>query len=180
LKGVEEFIEPWKKLFYSPYKAIIERAKQIIAAPSASLEQGKSRRLQFEREVKAAAEREAMRLKKQQADREVEQRLESAVKAEEMGLSEAAVETILTQPSTAPAPVVIPQISRPSGVRKLPPNWQAELDDKAAFWRWCKAQKEMPAMLAIDQPTMNREAKTHRATLGTRYPGWRGVNKGGE
>lgn len=178
--GVSEFIEPWRKLFYRPYTAILERAKQISHAPEMSLANGKVRRLQFEREVKAAAERETMRLKKEQEDREAEQRLAAAVKAEEMGLSETAVENILTQPSTAPTPVFVPQISRPQGVRKLPPNWQAELEDKAAFWRWAKQQKDMPAMLLIDMPTMNREAKTHKATLGQRFPGWRGVNKGGE
>lgn len=180
LDGVGEFIEPWKKLFYRPYTAILERAKEIVHAPEMSQANGKARRLQFEREVKAAADRETARLAKEQRDREEEQRLAAAVKAEEMGLSENAVETILTQPSIAPTPVAVPMISRPSGVRKIAANWQAELEDRAAFWRWAKQQKDMPPMLLIDFPTMNREAKTHKATLGQRFPGWRGVNRGGE
>jgi hypothetical protein len=180
LKGAEMFVEPWKKLFYRPYQAILERAKQIVGAPTQSLANGKNRRLAFERDVKAKAEAETMRLRKEQQDREEAQRLENAVKAEEMGLSPAAVETILEQPSTAPAPVAAPQIFRPQGVRKLPPNWQAELTDKAAFWAWAKKQREMPVMLLIDMPAMNREAKTHKATLAQRFPGWRGVNKGGD
>lgn len=180
LEKIDEFIEPWKKLFYRPYQAVLERAKTLSYAPQLSHTNGKNRRLEFERRVKAEADAAALRLKKEQEDREAEQRLASAVKAEELGLSQQAVETILTQPSTAPTPRPAPMISRPLGVRKIPPNWQAELVDKAAFWKWAKAQKEMPHMLFVDAPTMNREAKTHRASLDKKYPGWRGVNKGGD
>jgi hypothetical protein len=180
LDRVEEFIEPWKKLFYNPYQDSLECQKRINAAPLPSYKNGMARRLEFERAVKAAEASETLRLKKEQEDREAEARLANAVKAEELGLSPAAVETILEQPSTTPAPVAVPQIWRPTGTRKIPPNWQAELTDKAAFWKWAKAQKEMPACLLIDQPTMNREAKTHKATLGQRFPGFRGINRGGD
>jgi hypothetical protein len=179
-ENVEEWAEPWRSLFFRPYKAVLDRVKIITMAPIAAHDNGKNRRLQFERAVKAAQEAETLRLQKEARDREEAQRLENAVKAEELGLSPAAVETILTQPSVAPTPVAAPMISRPTGVRKIAPNWQAELTDKAAFWKWAKAQKEMPAMLTIDFPTMNREAKTHRATLGQKYPGFRGVNRGGD
>jgi len=180
LDRVEEFAEPWRNLFYRPYKAILERTTTITLAPTVAHQKGKNRRLDFERAVKAAADAETMRLQKEQREREEKQRLDAAVQAEQLGLSEAAVETILTQPSTAPAPVAIPSYTRPTGTRKIPQNWQAELADKAVFWAWCKKQKDMPAMLTIDQPSLNREAKTHRATLGQRYPGLRAVNRGGD
>jgi hypothetical protein len=180
LDKAEEFIEPWKKLFYRPYQAVLARQTAIVGAPTASHRNGYQRRLAFERAVKAAEQAEALRLKKEQEDREAEARLNNAVKAEELGLSPQAVETILMQPSTAPTPQPAPMISRPLGVRKIPPNWQAELENKQEFWKWAKSQREMPAMLIIDQPTMNREAKTHRAMLDKKYPGWRGVNKGGD
>jgi hypothetical protein len=183
LKKVDEFIEPWKKLFYRPYQSVLERQKLIVGAPTASFGNGKNRRLAFEKAVKAAADAETLRLQKEQKEREEAQRLESAVKAEELGLSEAAVETILTQPSTAPAPVATPAIWRPSGVRKIAANWQAELeqpDGMKNFWAWARKQKEMPAMFQIDGAAMNREAKTHKATLGQKYPGWRGINRGGD
>ena len=180
LKGAEMFVEPWKKLFYRPYQAILERAKQIVGAPTQSLANGTNRRLEFERADKARQAAETMRLKKEQQDREEAQRLENAVKAEEMGLSPAAVETILEQPSTAPAPVAAPQIFRPQGVRKLPPNWQAELASEKEAWDWARKQKTRPANLDWNFVTMNRESKTHKATLAQRFPGWRGVNKGGD
>ena len=184
LDGVEAFIDPWKKLFYRPYQGVLERQKQIVGAPTVSLASGKNRRLQFEREVKAAAERETMRLQKEQREREEEQRLASAVKAEEMGLSERAVETILTQPSVAPSPVFAPQITRPQGTRKIAPNWQAELESEEDFWKWARTQREMPACIRAGmesvQVVMNREAKSHRALLGKVFPGWRGINRGGE
>ena len=178
--GVEEWADPWRTLFYRPYKAVLERVTTITLNSIIAYKRGKTRIIEFDREVKAAADRETLRLKKEQQDREAQQRLDAAVKAEDMGLSEQAVETILTQPSTAPTPIAAPAISRPQGFRKIPPNWQAELEDKAAFWAWAKRQREMPAMLLIDAPTMNREAKTLKATLGQKYPGFRGVNKGGE
>lgn len=180
LDKVEEFIEPWKKLFYRPYQAVLERSKIINAAPMQSHTAGRQRIIEFDRRMKAAADAETLRLKKEQADREAEQRLNSAVAAESMGLSEQAVETILTQPSVTPTPVVTSQISRPIGFRKIPPNWQAEIASKEDFWKWARTQKEMPACLLIDFPVLNREAKTHKATLGQKYPGLRGVNKGGE
>lgn len=179
LGGLDEFVEPWKKLFYRPYKAVLERGTEIGRAAREAVERGKSRRLQFERDAQAAAEAETLRLKKEQEAREAEQRLTQAVKAEELGLSEQAVETILTAPSVAPTPVVAPAIQRPQGVRKIAANWQAKFADPAAFWKWARQQKEMPAMLAIDFPAMNREAKTHQVNLGQKYPGWLGVNKGG-
>lgn len=180
LNQVEDFIEPWRQLFYRPYQAVLARAKQIVGLPEQSLQQGKGRRLDFERQVRIEAERETARLQAEQRQQEEEQRLVSAVTAEELGMSPAAVETILAAPSTAPTLVAAPQISRPMGVRKIAANWQAELADKAAFWAWAKKQKEMPVGLVLDQVAMNREAKTHKATLAQRFPGWRGVNKGGE
>jgi hypothetical protein len=180
-EGVEEWAEPWRNLFYRPYKAVLERVTGITTGPITAHQRGKARRLQFEREVREAEQkRESLRLQAEQKQREEETRIKNAETAEALGMSEQAVDTLLTQPSVAPTPVAAPMISRPQGVRKIAPNWQAELTDKAAFWKWAKAQKEMPAMLLIDQPTMNREAKTHKATLGQKYPGWRGVNKGGD
>lgn len=180
LDGAEAFIEPWKKLFYRPYQAVLARQTTIVSAPKTSHANGYQRRLAFERAVKAAEQAEALRLKKEQEEREAEARLNNAVTAEQLGMSEQAVETILTAPSVSPTPQPTPMIQRPLGTRKIPPNWQAELADPAAFWKWAKAQREMPPMLLIDGPTMNREAKTHRATLGNKYPGFRGVNKGGD
>lgn len=177
LERAEIFIDPWKQMFYRPYTRVLERTKQIIGRPTEAMALAKNRRIQFEREVKAAQDRETLRLQAEARKREEEQRLATAVQAEEIGMSPAAVESILTQPSVAPLPVAAPIISRPQGMRKLPENWCAELVDKKAFWAWAKAQKEMPACLKVNQVTMNREAKTHEATLGQRFPGWRGVDK---
>jgi hypothetical protein len=180
LDGADQFIDPWKQLFYRPYQGVLERQKQIIGVPKAAHGAGVYRRLEFERAVKAAEDAETLRLQAEQKKREEDTRIQNAQTAEALGMSEQAIDTLLTQPSVAPTPVAAPMISRPQGVRKIAANWQAELTDKQAFWKWAKAQKEMPACLLIDQPAMNREAKTHKATLGQRFPGWRGVNKGGD
>lgn len=179
LDGVEEFMGPWRRLFYNPYTRVLERTKQIIAQATAAVQNGKQRRIEFDRAVKAAEARETARLQAEARQREEAQRLESAVKAEELGLSEQAVDTILTQPSIAPRPVAAPFITRPQGMRKLPENWSAELENEEKFWKWARAQKERPAFLVVDYPAMNREAKTHKATLGQRFPGWRGFDKNG-
>jgi hypothetical protein len=184
IKGADEFIEPWKKLFYRPYQAVLERQKRIVGAPTSAVATGTQRRLAFERVVREAAERETMRLQKEQRDHEEKQRLDNAVTAEQMGLSEHAVETILTAPSVAPTPVAAPMISRPQGVRKIPPNWKAELESEEKFWQWARAQKKMPPVIRAGmeefQKVMDRESKTHRTSLGNTFPGWRGVNKGGD
>jgi hypothetical protein len=180
-EGVEEWANPWRSLFYRPYKAVLERVTTINQAPTVEHQRGKARRLQFERQTREAEQlRETLRLQAEQKQREEETRFTNAQHAEMLGMSPQAIDALLEAPSVAPTPVAAPIISRPQGVRKIPPNWLAELTDKQAFWKWCKAQKEMPPMLLIDQPTMNREAKTHRATLGQKYPGYRGVNKGGD
>lgn len=177
LERAEIFIDPWKQMFYRPYTRVLERTKQIIGRPTQAMTEAKGRRIQFEREVKAAQDRETLRLQAEQRKREEEQRLATAVQAEEIGMSPAAVESILTQPSVAPMPVAAPMVSRPQGMRKLPENWAAEVFDMKAFWQFCKAQKEIPPWLVIDMPTLNREARTHRATLTNRIPGVRGVNR---
>ncbi len=177
LDGVEEFMGPWRRLFYVPYTRVLERTKEIIGKATLAVKNGKQRRIEFDREVKAAQARETARLQKEQDDRDAAMRLENAVTAEQMGMSETAVETILTQPSIAPRPVAAPIITRPQGMRKLPENWAAELISKPEFWAWARKQKDMPACLEVNQVAMNREAKTHKATLGQKYPGWRGVDK---
>ena len=177
----DEWAEAWRNLFYRPYKAVLERMTNITRGPLDAYQRGRARRLQFEREAKEAEQkRESLRLQAEQKKREEDTRLKNAETAETLGFSRQAVDTLLTQPSVAPTPQAAPLIIRPQGVRKLPPNWQAELTDKAAFWAWAKKQREMPAMLLIDMPAMNREAKTHKATLVQRFPGFRGVNKGGD
>jgi hypothetical protein len=183
-ENVEEWAEPWRTLFYRPYKAVLERVTTINQAPIVAHQNGKNRRLAFEREVKAADERERQRLQKEQREREEAQRLENAVTAEQMGMSPAAVETILAAPSVAPTPQPAPMISRPQGVRKIAPNWQAEFVSEEDFWKWARAQKKMPPVIRAGmdafQVVMNREAKSHRALLGQVFPGWRGVNNGGD
>lgn len=179
LKGAQEFIEPWRVIFYRPYTAVLERSKQIVDGPTAAIKSANQRRIRFEDAVRQAEEREALRLKQEQQQREDDLRLANAITAEELGLSDVAVETLLSQPSVAPSPAVVSTLSRPVGVRKIAANWKAELTDPALFWAWCRKQKEMPACLKIDEPTMNREATTNKANLGNRFPGFRGVNKGG-
>jgi hypothetical protein len=180
-EGVEEWATPWRDLFYRPYKAVLERVKFITMEPITAYQNGMRRRLTFEREMREAEQkRETLRLQAEQKKREEETRIKNAETAEALGMSEQAVDTLLTAPSVAPTPVAAPMISRPQGVRKIPANWKAELTDKQAFWKWCKQQKEMPPFLLIDQAAMNREATTHKATLGQKYPGYRGVNRGGD
>jgi hypothetical protein len=187
-KDTEAFIEPWKQLFYRPYKAVLEAASGILIPPAGAIIAGRLRILAFERALKLAAEQETMRLQAEQRKRDEEAKLAAATVAEASGMSEAAVDAILEAPSIAPMPMAQPQFSRPSGFRKPTENWSAEWDiekygteakAKAAFWAWARRQKDMPAQLLLDRPAMNREAKTHQATLAIRFPGFRGV-KGGK
>lgn len=182
LETAEIFIDPWKQIFYRPYQGVLGSEKRITGATKLAVAGADQRRIAFERECKAAEARETLRQQAAARKREEDQRLATAVQAEEIGMSPAAVESILTQPSIAPRPVAAPMVTRPQGMRKLPELWVAELEDKDAFWKWARQQKEMPACFVESlsgpvQVVMNRESKTCRATLGQKYPGWRGVDK---
>ena len=187
LDGAGEFFEPWRTLFYNPYKSLIDRKASVVDPTERAVKTAKSRLVRYNEEMKQKAEAAARILAEQQRRDEEARKLELAAQAETAGMSEQAVQAILETPSTTPTPTAdrfynMPQIKGQS-TRE---SWKAEVFDFPALVveaarRFVKSKgkdKELFAYLEFNQVALNNQAKTHHAELVNVIPGVRGVNAG--
>lgn len=185
LDGAEAFFEPWRTLFYNPYQSLLERKRSVVDSPSRAVKSAKDRLIRYDRDMQAKADNEARIKAEEQRRAEEARKLELAADAETAGMSEQAVQAILTAPSTAPTPVVQSSTPKIAG-QSSRESWKAEVFDFPALVveaarRFVKSKgkdKELFAYLEFNQVALNNQAKTHHAELVNVIPGVRGVNSG--
>ncbi len=85
------------------------------------------------------------------------------------------MQTILTAPSTAPAPVAAPTFNRVKGLGHRE-NWCAEVTDLWSLVKAVAKNKALLPLLEANLPALNAQARSLKTAL--QIPGVRAVNKG--
>jgi hypothetical protein len=129
----------------------------------------------FEREQEELRQRLQREAEAKQRQEEEERRLAAATAAEAVGLSEQGVQTILTAPDTAPAPVAAPTFNRVKGLGHRE-NWCAEVTDFYALVKAVAKDKKLLPLLEANMPALNAQARSLKTAM--QLPGVRAVNKG--
>lgn len=179
VKDRTEWFEPIRLLTYGLYQKVLDRRGLIVKAVD-SLATIKDASLKtFEREQEQKRIKLQREAEERQRREEEERRLEAATAAEAVGLSEAAIQTILTAPVTTPAPIAAPTFTRAKGLGHRE-NWCAEEDPATGgFWALVKAaakNKALLPLLEVNIPALNAQARSLKTAM--QIPGFKAVNKG--
>jgi len=132
----------------------------------------KSRLIAFT-EIEKEREREAQAMAEAEfAKREEERKLREAIEAEKAGAKPKAVERILTQPTTTPAPLVTPTLQQASGI-SVREQWSAEVTSLMQLVQ-AVAQGKVPILaLTANTTFLNSLARSLKGTMD--IPGVRAV-----
>lgn len=181
VKAKTEWFEPIRLLTYGLYQKVLDTRGGIIKALDASVTVKDASLKKFEREKEEERQRIQRELEAKQRREDEERRLQAATAAEAVGLSEQAVETILTAPDTTPAPVAAPTFTRRTGLGHRE-NWCAEVTDFHALVKHVAKNKTLLSLLYEYSPkektstNLNAQARSLKTAL--QLPGVRAVNKG--
>ena len=118
-----------------------------------------------EREAQAKAEAEFRK-------REDDKRIREAEEAEKAGASQKAVDRILTQSTTTPAPLVTPTLQRASGV-SVREQWSAEVTSLMQLVQAVARGKVPIQALTANTTFLNQQARSLKGTMN--IPGVRSV-----
>lgn len=175
LKESGEYVEPIRLLTDGLHQKVLDTKKRIQSQVKEVLPAMKTALLVFDRkqeEIRRQLERAAT---ERQRREEEEQRRQSAEAARTVGMDEASVQTILTAPSTTPAPSVPSTFRRAAGVSSRD-NWCAEVTDLHALVKAVAKNKNLLPLLEANMPALNAQARAMKDALV--IPGVRAVNKG--
>jgi hypothetical protein len=175
IKEKTEWFEPIRLLTYGLYQKVLDRRGGIIKGVESQLAILGSGLKKFERDQEELRQRLQREAEEKQRREEQERKLEAATAAEAVGLSEQAVETILTAPITTPAPVVASTFQRVKGLGHRE-NWCAEVFDFYALVKAVAKDKKLLPLLEANIPALNAQARSLKTAM--QIPGVRAVNKG--
>lgn len=175
VKDKTEWFEPIRLLTYGLYQKVLDRRSGILKGLQYRLDTSTSELARFEREAREADQRRQREADAKQREDEQNRKLEAATAAEAVGMSEQAVETILSAPSTAPSATVAPSFQRVKGLG-LRENWAAEVTDLHALVKAVAKDKKLLPLLEANMPALNAQARSLKTAM--QIPGVRPINKG--
>lgn len=175
VKDKTEWFEPVRMLCYGLYQKVLDRRGVIIKRVDSLVGVRDADLKRFEREQEELRQRLDREAAASQRREEEERKLDAATAAEAIGMSEQAVETILSAPSVAPAPVSAPTFQRMKGLghREI---WCAEITDLHALVKAVAKDKKLLPLLEANMPALNAQARSLKTAM--QIPGVRAVNKG--
>jgi hypothetical protein len=175
VKDKTEWFEPIRLLTFGLYQKVLDRRGGIIDRVRVGAATRDADLKKFERDQEEARQRLQREAEEKQRREEQERKLEAATAAEAVGLSEQAVETILTAPSVAPAPIAAPTLQRVKGLGHRE-NWCAEITDLHALVKAVAKDKKLLPLLEANMPALNAQARSLKTAM--QIPGVKAVNKG--
>lgn len=175
IKTTTKEVEPFRLITYGLYQKALDLKKTIQGPVETNLQSATNDLKAFERKQEEERQRIQRELEAKQRAEEEERRLQAATAAEAVGMNEQAVETILTAPSVAPAPVAAPTFNRVKGLGHRE-NWCAEVTDLWALVKAAAKNKALLPLLEANMPALNAQARSLKTAL--QIPGVRAVNKG--
>jgi len=171
-KRVANFMDPLIGSIRDSLNKVLDKKKEV-EAPLIQAELFLKDRLIAYAEIKKEKEREAQaKAEAEFAKREDERKLREAIEAEKAGAKPKAVERILTQPTTSPAPLVTPTLQQASGI-SVREVWSAEV---TSFMQLVQAvaQGKVPILaLTANTTFLNSQARSLKGTMN--IPGVRAV-----
>lgn len=175
VKEKTDWFEPLRLLTYGLYQKVLDTRGGIIKRVEACVILRDRDLKKFERDEEEKRQRLQREAEAKQRQEEEERRLQAATAAEAVGLSEEAVQTILTAPDTTPAPVAAPTFNRVKGLGHRE-NWCAEVFDLHALVKAVAKDKKLLPLLEANMPALNAQARSLKTAM--QLPGVRAVNKG--
>ena len=171
-KRVANFMDPLIGSIRDSLNKVRDKKKEV-EAPLIQAELFLKARLIAYAEIEKEKEREAQaKAEAEFAKREDERKLREAIEAEKAGAKPKAVERILTQPTTSPAPLVTPTLQQASGI-SVREVWSAEV---TSFMQLVQAvaQGKVPILaLTANTTFLNSQARSLKGTMN--IPGVRAV-----
>jgi hypothetical protein len=120
--------------------------------------------LDWTREQERLRQEEQARLEREARAKEDEERLRTAIHAEEAGASKEETEVILNEPAYNPPPVAAPTFYKAAGV-SVKQNWRGECNDVLALAKWVVANPKHINLIEPNLPAINSLAKAMRQSF---------------
>ncbi|KKL15094.1 hypothetical protein LCGC14_2509040 [marine sediment metagenome] len=173
-KRVANFMDPLIGSIRDSLNKVLDKKKEV-EAPLIQAELFLKDSLLAYAEIEKEKEREAQaKAEAEFAKREDERKLREAIEAEKAGAKPKAVERILTQPTTSPAPLVTPTLQQASGI-SVREVWSAEVTSLMQLVQ-AVAQGKVPILaLTANTTFLNSQARSLKGTMN--IPGVRAVCK---
>jgi hypothetical protein len=161
---IADYFNPDIATAHQLHKSLNEKKKALLAPLERAESQVKGMILDWTREQERLRQEEQARLEREAREKEDEERLRTAIHAEEAGASKEETEVILNEPAYNPPPVAPPTFYKAAGV-SVKQNWRGECNDVLALAKWVVANPKHINLIEPNLPAINSLAKAMRQSF---------------